>query len=37
VLEALGVRLVTRVELEPLRAAGEHPARPRRAVRKKPR
>jgi hypothetical protein len=37
VLEALGVRLVTRVEVEPLRAAGEHPARPRSAVRKKPR
>jgi ribosome-binding protein aMBF1 (putative translation factor) len=37
VLEALGVRLVTRVEVEPLRAAGERLARPRRTARKKPR
>ena len=37
VLEALGVRLVTRVEVEPLRAAGECLARPRRTARKKPR
>jgi hypothetical protein len=37
VLEALGVRLVTRVEVEPLRAAGERPASPLRTARKKPR
>ncbi len=37
VLDALGVRLVTRVEVEPLRAAGECPARPRRTARKKSR
>ena len=37
VLEAVGVRLVTRVEVEPLRATGKRPASPRRAASKKPR